>query len=119
MKRVTYLLMKILVITNQLKIQVDWPRRNKPERMEMTYLESIKNKVKEEESNIIETLKELISKKSVGADKVGDMPFGEGVDDAFKYAAAHRPAGRRHRAVLRRLLPWRQWLGAARRGRSR
>ena len=34
---------------------------------------------------IIETLKELISIKSVVSEAEGNMPFGKGVDDAFSY----------------------------------
>lgn len=51
----------------------------------MTYLNLIQNKVKEEKENIIECLQQLIREKSVGAGSLPGMPFGEGVDNAFKF----------------------------------
>jgi succinyl-diaminopimelate desuccinylase len=43
------------------------------------------DKIDEYKDEMIETLKELISIKSVVEKPVGDFPFGEGVDKAFKY----------------------------------
>ena len=54
----------------------------------MTYLEKIKTKVEENWSEEVGTLRELISIKSVAVRNDGDVPFGEGVDEAFKYMLA-------------------------------
>ena len=54
----------------------------------MTYLEKIRTKVEENWSEEVGTLRELISIKSVAVRTDGDAPFGEGVDEAFRYMLA-------------------------------
>ncbi|MEG0292003.1 MAG: dipeptidase PepV [Anaerovoracaceae bacterium] len=51
----------------------------------MKYSELIKTKVTEQKPEIIKMVQELISKKSIAGEPTVDMPFGEGVDNAYKY----------------------------------
>lgn len=51
----------------------------------MEYLESILSKIDENKEEMIRTLQELVQIKSVSAPEEGDMPFGQGVHDAYTY----------------------------------
>lgn len=51
----------------------------------MEYLETIKNKIDENWDEEVSSLQELIGIRTVAEDKEDDMPFGSGVDKAFKY----------------------------------
>ena len=51
----------------------------------MEYLESILNRIDANKDEMIRTLQEMIQIKSVVEAAKGDMPFGEGVHEAFSY----------------------------------
>ena len=51
----------------------------------MEYLDSILKKIDENKEEMLQTLQELVSIKSVVEETGGEMPFGEGVHRAFSY----------------------------------